>query len=89
MESIDPVLVFPQAPIKTDIYMKPPKVPPDFVVPDLPSVADRFLKVCKLLKNLYSLKDAGKHGSNTYQMDCRNADGSNPKLTPVSPQKTV
>jgi len=55
MESIDPVLAFPQAPIKTDIYMKPPKVPPD-----LPSFADRFLNVYKLLKNLYGLKDTGK-----------------------------
>ena len=27
MESIDFVLAFPQAPIKTDIYMRPPKVP--------------------------------------------------------------
>ena len=60
MESIDFVLAFPQAPIKTDIYMKPPKVPPDFRIPDLPNFVDRFLNVYKLLKNLYGLKDAGK-----------------------------
>lgn len=53
MESIDFVLAYPQAPIKTDIYMKPPKVPPDFVIPDLPN-----------LKNLYGLKDAGKTWAN-------------------------
>ena len=60
MRSIDFVLAFPQANIKTDIYMQPPKVPPDFKIPDLPSFSDRFLKVYKLLKNLYGLKDAGK-----------------------------
>ena len=30
MESSDFVLAFPQAPAQTDIYMKPPCVPPDF-----------------------------------------------------------
>jgi hypothetical protein len=60
VESIDFVLAFPQAPIKTDIYMKTPKVPSDFTIPDLPSFADRFTNVYKLLKNLYGLKDAGK-----------------------------
>lgn len=60
MEAIDFVLAFPQAPIKTDIYMKPPKVPSDFRIPDLPNFADRFLYLYKLLKNLYGLKDAGK-----------------------------
>ena len=60
MRSIDFVLAFPQAPIKTDIFMKPPKVPSDFSIPDLPAFSDRFLKVYKLLKNLYGLKDAGK-----------------------------
>ena len=37
MESIDFVLAFPQAPIKTDIYMRPLKVPSGFSVPDLPT----------------------------------------------------
>ena len=60
MESINFVLAYPQAPIKTDIFMQPPKVPPNFTIPDLPNFADRFLKVYKLLKNLYGLKDAGK-----------------------------
>ena len=60
MESIDFVLAYPQAPVKTDIYMKPPKVPPNFVIPDLPNLADRFCNVYPLLKNLYGLKDAGK-----------------------------
>jgi hypothetical protein len=60
MQSIDFVLAFPQAPIKTDIYMKPPRVPPNFEIPDLPSFTDRFTHVYKLLRNLYGLKDAGK-----------------------------
>ena len=59
MESIEFVLAFPQAPIKTDIYMRPTKVPSGFSIPDLPTFSDRFLRVYKLLKNLYSLKDAG------------------------------
>lgn len=60
MRSIDFVLAYPQAPVKTDIYMKPPTVPPGFVIPDLPSPADRSNFVYKLLQNLYGLKDAGK-----------------------------
>ena len=35
MESIDFVLAFPQAPIQTDIYLKPPQVTPDFKILDL------------------------------------------------------
>ena len=60
MESIDFVLAIPQAPIKTDIYMRPPKVLSGFSIPDLPTFSDRFLNVYKLLKNPYGLKDAGK-----------------------------
>ena len=60
MQSIDFVLAFPQAPVKTDIYMKPPKVPPNFVIPDLPKPQDRYTSVYKLIQNLYGLKDAGK-----------------------------
>ena len=32
MQSIDFVLAFPQAPVKTDIYMLPPKVPSSFKI---------------------------------------------------------
>lgn len=60
IHSIDFVLAFPQADVKTDIFMRPPRVPPDFSIPDLPSFTDRFTKVYKLLKNLYGLKDAGR-----------------------------
>jgi hypothetical protein len=60
VQSIDFVLVFPQAPVKTDIYMNPPKVPRGFNIPDLPTFADRFLNVYKLLRNLLGLKDVGK-----------------------------
>ena len=60
MQSIDFVLAFPQAPVKTDIYMQPPKVPHNFVIPDLPDKSDHYTKVYKLLKNLYGLKDASK-----------------------------
>jgi Reverse transcriptase (RNA-dependent DNA polymerase) len=60
MRSIDFVLAYPQAPVKTDIYMFPPKVPPSFVIPDLPTAADRANNVYKLIQNLYGLKDAGK-----------------------------
>ena len=60
MQSIDFVLAYPQAAIKTDIFMSPPKVPPGFRIPDLPTMADRTKYVYKLLRNLYGLKDAGK-----------------------------
>jgi hypothetical protein len=33
MESIDFILAYPQAPIQTDIYMRPPRVPPNFIIP--------------------------------------------------------
>jgi hypothetical protein len=60
MRSIDFVLAFPQAPVKTDIYMNPPRVPNGFNIPDLPTLSDRLSNVYKLLQNLYGLKDAGK-----------------------------
>ena len=44
MRSIDFVMAYPQAPTKTDILMKPPKVPPNFCIPDLPSFTDHFTK---------------------------------------------
>ena len=34
MQFIDFVLAFPKALVKTDIYMKPTKVPKDFEIPD-------------------------------------------------------
>ena len=60
MESIDFVLAFPQAPVATETYMRPPKVPPGFNISDLPNPSDCFTKVYKLLQNLYGLKDAGR-----------------------------
>ena len=51
-------MAFPQAATKTDIYMKPPTVPSDFVIPDLPKFMDRFTHVYKIINNLYVLKDA-------------------------------
>ena len=60
MESIDFVLAFPQAPVATETYMRPPKVPPGFAISDLPNPSDCFTKVYKLLQNLYGLKDAGR-----------------------------
>ena len=58
MQSIDFVLAFPQAPVKTDIYTKPPKIPKDFEIPNLPDFTKRLIYVYKLTKNLYILKDA-------------------------------
>ena len=53
-------MAFPQADVKTDIYMNPPKVPNSFAIPDLPNFTDRFTHTYKLLKILYGLKDAGR-----------------------------
>ena len=58
--SIDVVVDFPQAYVNTDIFMRPPKVPTDFKIPDLPGYADCFTKLYKLLKNIYRLKDTGR-----------------------------
>ena len=60
IQSIDFVLAYPQASIKTDIFMQPPKVPPNFIIPDLPKPSDRYFNVYKLIRNLYGLKDAGR-----------------------------
>ena len=60
VRSIDFVLNFPQADVKIDIFLKPPSVPVNFPILDLPNVADRFTKAYKLMKNLYGLKDAGR-----------------------------
>ena len=60
IHSIDFIMAFPQATVKTDIFMQPPRVPHDFKIPDLPSFTDRFTHAYKLLKNLYGLKDAGR-----------------------------
>lgn len=60
IRSVDFVLAYPQAKLNTDIYMKPPRVPHNFLIPDLPTLSDRFTKVYQLLRNLYGLKDAGK-----------------------------
>ena len=40
--------------------MKPPKVPHDFNIPDIPLFTDRFTKAYKLIKNFYGLKDVGR-----------------------------
>ena len=50
MQSIDFVLELPQATVKTNIYMKPPKVPKDFEIPDLPKFTDRFIYMYKIIK---------------------------------------
>ena len=60
IHSIDFVLAFPQAGIRTDIYMRPPTVPPDFIIPDLPSFFDKESNLFKLFKNIYVLKDASR-----------------------------
>ena len=60
IRSIDFVLAFPQAKIKTDIYLKPPNVPSQVRIRDLPTPLDRLTKVYKLIHNLYGLKDAGR-----------------------------
>ena len=36
MRSIEFVMAYPHDPINTDIFMKPPKVPPNFCIPDPP-----------------------------------------------------
>ena len=60
MRSVDFVMAYPQAQINTDIFMEPPKAPPNFCIPDLTSFTDSFTKVYKLLSNIYSLNDSGK-----------------------------
>ena len=68
MESIDFVLAYPQAPVKTNIFRQPPRVLPGLIIPDLPLPMDEFNKLLyQLLKNLYGLKDAGRTWSEHLQ----------------------
>ena len=60
IRSVDFVLAFPQAKVKTDIYLKPPNVLSEVCICDLQTPLDRLTKVYKLIHNLYGLKDAGK-----------------------------
>ena len=60
IQSIYFVLSFPQAPLKTDIYIKPPKLTKAFEIPDLPNFTDHFIYVYNLVNNLYGVKDAEK-----------------------------
>lgn len=53
IQSIDFVLAFPQADVKTDIYMQPPQVPPSFQIPDLPRPSNRFFHVYKLINFIW------------------------------------
>ena len=57
--SIAFVMALPQADIKTEIYMRPPTVPPNFIIPDLPSFFDRISNVYKLVKNFMILAALG------------------------------
>ena len=54
MRSIDFVMAFPQADVKTDIFMRLPKGS------KLPGGKDPRRHALKLIKNLYGLKDAGR-----------------------------
>ena len=56
MQYIDFVLAFLQATVKTDIYMKPPKVPKKFEITDLLNFTDRLIFGYEITKNLYGLK---------------------------------
>ena len=57
--SIDFVMAFPQTNMKNNKYMRPPTVPSDFIIPDLPSFSDSVSNIHTLLENLYGLKDVG------------------------------
>jgi hypothetical protein len=50
MQSIDFVLAYPQAAIKTNIYMTPLTVPPGFNIHNLPTYEKRTNSVYKLLQ---------------------------------------
>ena len=52
MQSIYFVLAFPQAPVKSHIYMNSPKVPKGFEIPDFPKITDHFIFIYKLIQKL-------------------------------------
>ena len=60
MQYIEFISAFLKLPIKTDIYIKPSKLPTEFEIPDLPNFTDHYIYVYKLINNLYGLKDAIK-----------------------------
>jgi hypothetical protein len=79
MQLIDFVLAYPQAEIKTDIYMKPPTVPPGFIIPDLPTYEKRTTSTYKLLcKTFMASKTQARHGTTTPTKVSLNAGGRSP-----------
>ena len=60
MEFMDFVLALPQAPIKTNIYMQPQRLPHWFNILDPLKLPSRFTHVYKLAKKLYELNNAGR-----------------------------
>ena len=78
VQSVDFILLFPQAPVQTDIYVKPPQVPLDFKIQDLPKLWDRHTSMYQVLHDLYGLKNAGRTlGLNICTLVCSSMDGLN------------
>ena len=46
------VLECTQAPVKTDIYIKPTKIPKNIEIPYLPNFTDHYIYVYRKIKNL-------------------------------------
>ena len=74
---------FLQANVKTDIFMRPPKVPPDFDIPDLPKFSDRYYKVYKLIKIYMASKMPVARGIIIFGMASSNVVGNSLPLMNV------
>ena len=78
MQSVDFILVFPQAQVQTDIYVKPPQVTLDFKIQDLPKLWDRHTSMYQVLRDLYGFKNAARTlGLNICTLVCSSMDGIN------------
>ena len=56
MESINSLQDLPQAPSKTEILMRPAKVPSNINIPDLTTFKHCFLNAYKIITELYGIK---------------------------------
>ena len=81
-------MAFPQSDVKTDIYIRPPKVPLNLRIPDLLAFTDHFTNVYKLLKYVYGLKDAGRTWNHHLKYGLIKRDDNNPQsMSACSPRK--
>ena len=77
IQSINFLLAFPHSLVMSDIYLRPPKVPKIFKIPDLKHPSDVLMKLYMLLKNYMVLRILEALGLISLDMDSSIGYGKN------------